>query len=1248
MEILQVRLNPDSFVDNPLAVKYGLPGRFFSSSSTNSVQVTVTEIPGYNYCGMVLQGYHAIAPTTPPHSFVDSQQALLEATSLIRPAPQLGAHAILQGVTVSTQQGTTLAVDNLYPQTVVLQNDQLLGQSNFDRDMGNDISFLEFGAPHLHNNTLAQALTPFCFQPRLSIPQVIDMSVTGPLVFQFTLATPPQTCMFPSGAFPSEAGTSEGSALSIPVPAGLYQGSYGNNTFEFPVQMDTVNRDLANYTILTTIQFIAFYKRSAEGSASMSFLRKVVNPYRLPVQANLTQSWSLPLMGVCASDIQTRIQDQRLLSYPCYNRWSFLCTAGTSVQYTIQGLQTFITYPTDSVQQDTQLTSTLSTAEMQLLEYSTSEHNTLVNRSHGRYERLYFAPQWGFNNTRIYYQKNLGLFNTRYLSLASVQLNPFSTPPMNQPVKYGQQEVATKYAFAGTTPSVIPVSGIVVNIALTTSPLDFQLTFFNVANLPLPTWTAGRARIGQAISYLYGPNGPNTGGLWTGAAIVWQAIPLYAPLVYPIKLAWDYQSMYNLLTVNTYRQTTIATNGVTTAPAPSSSSSTSYAYDFNHGGAPGVSSSQLIRQVPGVQVPSYFAGNIAWEFMLPDSGMIISAYLQTTVSPVPERNPPNSLAPLNIPEPSPYMTTMPATSLLGIACGRVCPSHIGQASFVRAVTFYDGAASVPDFSTALARSIEMHGWTHDDHVLYHALAQGGEIFSKRPRSYGALHSLQDESLRYDTICHPRDAVFKWPGYSDYASNPFTVGGQRLFRQDLYSSAKNINLLWVNLRSASNLWDQLANVPLQPNRRIRIELSQQGTWIGTRSAGGGALSAMQRDPFQEARLAPLFSQPWSGTQTVTPAADLPFNRIQPAIHYGATMGQSPILFLRLGFMPNQTEYAQRIYAEAPPEIVLPKTMTFADYYNLENLPATWTAPIPNCSFKKTGLNSTMFAPQQYAIGSIPEAVIVQTIAGYKDPTDQRADILPTVLPWNSYGRGFYGYSLSLFSTKVVPDRPTYTDCMAPYMQPLVDGASLRTTLPNFGDYMNNIFEYHSITGTRLRAPYASVVPLPPPYIDFEPPFFSAIKSVHYQATTGKLIADSAPTGGAIVSINLRGNAALEVPMYSITRFPACNEFIFLELGDRVKGRELLTLNWQFNQSPLTNTTTGMDRYFVGWAASPMPLLTLAADFGSTAATTNLTPFRMLGAGLQYACPNQYTQLVHFYSHETFRIGLDGIVRVEAAF
>lgn len=294
---------------------------------------------------------------------------------------------------------------------------------------------------------------------------------------------------------------------------------------------------------------------------------------------------------------------------------------------------------------------------------------------------------------------------------------------------------------------------------------------------------------------------------------------------------------------------------------------------------------------------------------------------------------------------------------------------------------------------------------------------------------------------------------------------------------------------------------------------------------------------------------------------------------------------------------------------------------------------------------------MFSSEMYPVGSKPEALIIQTIAGFRDPSDQQPDIPPTVVPWNSYGMGMVGYSMSLLSTNVLQSKLGYIDSPAPYISPLVDGASLRTTLPYFGDWMNNVFEYRNITGTRMQLPFESVLSVPPPYLQFEPLVMSVIRAPLYAAKTSTAAA-SLTMSPTTVAINMRGSSCMETPFQYMVRYPSCHDYIFVELGERVKGREYLALNWQFNGAPLTNTTQGMDPYLVGWGVTPVPS-GLAKGAASSYTPGSLLNNGMIllwqaALGLYYGAPSIYTQLVHLYSHETFRVGIDGIKRMDAAF
>lgn len=1239
MDLLQTKLNPDCFTDNPLTLAYGLTSHWNSSSSSNSVKVTIPQINGYNFAGLVVNGFYCVAPATPTDNFATDQAALLTATALIRPTPSLGAHALFRSITVSTQQGTNLVCETNYPQSVLLQNEQLMGQTNEFRNLGNNIAFTGYAVPLCPVTTLSQALIPFAVQPRLSLPAELQMETTGPIEFNFQLAAPQETFLMPVGAFPVNNGT-----LAQPQFVGIADGIYttpgdANNQY-YPVVLETQSRVLSNYTVLSYLRFQCYHVRSSSSSGSMEYEKKLITAYRLPVQSSVNQSWNLPMLGVCASDIQTRLQDQRLPKWACFNRWAPVCSAGTYVKYSIHGLESYVTYPTQSFQPSTQTAITLSTDDRQILEYSRAERNTLINRSHGRYERLYFAEKWGFNSSRVDYNKQLTNFNRPYLDLTALTFAANVTTAT--PYSYGSQEVNIQF-----TPPASLVTNAGMVPALISDAFNYARKVFDTTLLPLPSYTAGIARVGNAYSYIFGINGPYAGtNALSATPVVWSVLPIPSQGAYPLYLALDYTSTMHLVTTNTYRLTSISSTGVSTAPATSSSTSTRGAYSFNNGGAEAHSATQIIRYIPMIQVPPIYQGNVAFEVQLPNSGNIISAHIMTTPVPVCEQDG----APTNLPE----LTTVggyPGTSALGAACGRICPSHIGQASWLRAVSLYDEVSSVLDNQTALTRSIEMIGWSHDEKARYRALVQGGNVFTNTPRAY-SLQTHLDDSIRYDAICHPRDSVFKWTGYTDFASSALNLKGPASnFYQDMYSTANNQQRLWINCRHASNLWDQMENVPCQPNRRIRFELNQQPTWVAPRSAGGGALASMQRDPFQEARLQPLFAPSTTAQLQATPP-QIPYNRIQPRINFVATGQGAPILVLRLGYDPNQGEIADRLYREAPPQIVLPRSISFPSYLNLA-LPNVATG-FANSSFNVIQASSTMYSTEQYPIGSQPEAVVIQTFAGFKDPSDQRPDVPPTVIPWNAYGMGMCGYSLSPFSTNVVPDKLGYIETQGPYISPLVDGASLRTTLPNFGDWMSNVYEFKSITGVRAQVPFESVCSLPPPYFNLEPVMMSGIRKPVFTAASGTTPASFAvgtmdtPTG-----INMRGASVMETPFQYMVRYPACHDYIFVELGSRVRGREYLTLNWQFNGAPLTNQTGGaLNRYLMGWGVLPFPSALVAAgnSLGSPATMVNAPQVLLWQAsmGLAYGTPTTFTQLVHLFSHETFRIGIDGIKRMEAAF
>lgn len=662
--------------------------------------------------------------------------------------------------------------------------------------------------------------------------------------------------------------------------------------------------------------------------------------------------------------------------------------------------------------------------------------------------------------------------------------------------------------------------------------------------------------------------------------------PLWTPDIYNPKHEVSPQFNTFQLVIPSFRVWSVTPEGTVNSVKPPASYSSQELYKFDLRGRQSVTGLALLRMIQLTKEEPLFLGDSAWSFILPDGGWALKIYMATPVK--------YNVTGLQVPLASPAQSWWPVGQA---ASNRLAYSSVGEAGLFSQFTLYDSQGSVSELYHREMRVFDMLGYTHDEHVHAASTTGGGYPLRRKPDTYDKNTPLND-SIRLDAIATPHTSLLPYAAQF----------GNQLAWSDL-DQTSTVTKIFVGMSNASSLFKQLEDVPLTGGRRMRFDFDQSGKWLFNISAGGAVFKDRQYDPFVE--LAQFTAN--SGSTRVS--TDLTFG--------GDSSGSAPpIVYVRLGYTPHQQQLEQQLALQTS-TIRIPRINTYPSYMQREiDLSIT---NYPSFTWPANKINS-MFNPEMYPVAELPHAAIVQTVAGYVNPTWQWLPEWPLITPRRAYGHGALGYSIHAITSRNAVGTVSYLQPACPVMQPMVDGTTLDSTDMNtFGDWFHNAQEYYKITGSRMTIPFDQMLEDGPNLDDCA-----------YPSNCGMTYAGAAITNTLAESL---GSELVDSVVLCAGAHPPTQCWQFLSLGaERVGNRQQLALNWQFMGLPLTSgTLLTMPNKALAYQWLSIPTV-------SAATSTTMFPVSLQAQILPYlafANGNQFTMLVHMIYHDAYSLSSLGI-------
>ena len=280
-----------------------------------------------------------------------------------------------------------------------------------------------------------------------------------------------------------------------------------------------------------------------------------------------------------------------------------------------------------------------------------------------------------------------------------------------------------------------------------------------------------------------------------------------------------------------------------------------------------------------------------------------------------------------------------------------------------------------------------------------------------------------------------------------------------------------------------------------------------------------------------------------------------------------------IYVRLASLPKQQEMLQhsltqglkldipyliRIPSYAHTDVLGYSQVAYANGYVADVQPYSLTVS-PNAA-------SDMFSPVRINIANKPDLCFIQTIFGFFDPSHVTLPQWPFCITPRSYGKGALGYSVPPLIQRTTALTANSFSSPYPLVAPEVDNTALISTsiLQYLGDTFENLFFFFRATGSSLQC---------------------ANRDVYWNCHGGvKNTPEGTPGYRSVVQLvnsSLSTNAQFSSPGYLFhnqpwsstftpdVRAPPTSHYIMIPL-EYAQNRVYLTLNWYYNNEPLSNT------------------------------------------------------------------------------
>ncbi len=1172
-ELFQLEFLPTNVLTSPIAATAGVPTTFAATDTNPTVRFDLPAMNDKAITDMILSVRYCVGNKTNP-----TPASTIAATGLVKPTAALGAHALIQSATLMNNNGFTLALEWDLPVVALQQNISRQNYPAYTSDIGNRIQPSRTGVVDTTFSNISDAVYNWvAFQPRLHLPDVLPLSLPGNLQLELMLPLPKQTFCFPMGVnnlltdFPPTTYTN--AQLWSVVTEDVSYNTDNQSGYPMPFifgTADYLSNNMDDYTLFMEITLRVLYIEMPKAASQLEFVQRTQMIQYMPANGDIIQC-STPIVGQTLTDLEVRLADTRVWQNSTENNLSTCATVGTYTTFEINSRRLTQRYPTYSSQPPLNESYTVSTGDLQILQYDYREFAFLSRALRGECVRYFFSSEGQYlANIMLTLRRNLSTWPGYYL--------------MPDTLTYARGTQGVTYV---TPTGILPVTLI--------TAVGFERNGAEWAALPGSLFTAPelippRDRfLGNSVAYeLY---------YWSQNQQILQ-LPLLTPYWTLARYTISPVPSRLKLTSESYKSWTMTqTSTSVSAFVPKQPSSRSY-YNFQHGGRQALTGTSILRTVQGQPVEPQFAGNVAYAFNLPDSGFISSMNLTMTLA---------SLAPSDTL--ADFTAFVPTNDT---AAGRVGYGALGTSGLFAGFTLRDERSTVFEADFNIQKTFDMLSYTHEERVEHHANYMSTDCFSRK-QYVDEKYTPMLTCAKYNSILPASNCLYHYTGPSALSSivrlNPGLT--------DCDTSC-NGKLLTVSLDGCSSLLDQYKQCPQWPGRQLVVEIDQTGKYLFYPSAGGGAWNCLQYDPSLERFL-------FDTVVTANVAAHPP-TQVQPALLINTS--QPVMLQFRLGMMRDQSKVAKSMLSGGGFEMVLPHVYTNAEYLRMS---ADNAEPFPYTSVSS---NSTFFTQATESLAFQPDALVIQTVQGYFDARRQNPPVFPATIPRYAASDGACAYSVP-FLVKRNMSAATMTLSApfprVPYMQPTVDGSSLRPVLNTFGAPFDNAIEYWSLTGARVREPHGQWVPLSSNCKDILHP---AIYRKTYDVTS-----PIAATAAVILPWNFRGIVATDACGLPCLKWPSTRFYSVINLRSLMKGRNLFSYNWKVDGQPMSlaslSNSVGDITQFYNASTS-----VINSEYLADGTTPNNVTAALWGA-YSWSLTDTMTKFSHFFSTRRYRLTLEGI-------